>query len=445
VPSFKHETAPFIQEDIGEISMAKVMPQDLMAEQAIIGACILNPEIIPFVESLISADDFYSERHKELAQAIFVLRDKTDLVSLCHQLPGHKDYISSIAEAVSTSAGYKHHCEIIKELSNQREIIRICTLAQENIYNHENFDTTKQNIKESLISLEKGQNVTLEDNNKFYGRVYESIYRHKEPGIYTGLDCLQEHLYFEPGYIHAIAAESGVGKSALMLQIADNISREYTPCLFYSLESTRERLALRQIARHAKIALTRLNHGHFADTGQEEKLMQSVTELAESNLILIDDERYIEIEKLVSHAESYALQNKISAIFLDYLQLAQSSKRFNSDKQRIDNTIYCIKSLAKRLNIPIIYGCQLRKDVSGRPTLDHLYESNVIRQATDNIVFLYAPNYEPVEYEVELFMAKGKEQQRFSQWLHFNGNYQLFSEGEKPVSDKPQKKTWWQE
>jgi replicative DNA helicase len=157
-----------------------------------------------------------------------------------------------------------------------------------------------------------------------------------------------------------------------------------------------------------------------------------MNQLATSRLILIDDERLVEIEKLVSHAESYALQNKISCIFLDYLQLAQSNRRFNSDKQRIDNSIFQLKSLAKRLNVPIIYGCQLRKDVGGRPSLDDLYESNVIRQATDNIIMMYAPNSDPAEYEVEVFLAKGKEQRRFSEWLHFNGHFQVFTRGDKP-------------
>lgn len=446
MPSFKHETAPFIQEDIGEISMAKVMPQDLMAEQAIIGACILNPEIIPTVEAIISPDDLYSERHKSLLQAIYDLRNVLDLVSLCNRLPAHKDYISSLTEAISTSAGHKHHAEIIKNLSDKRKIITILQNGLENAFiaNKELPDTLSE-VKEGILDIEKNQPDEIESNHQFFTKAYELIYQKKDPGLYMGIDCL-DNFYFEKGYLHNIAAESGVGKSAFLLQIADNMANKYGACLFYSLESTRYRLAFRLIARHSHVALTRINKSHFTGIDQEEKIMKAMDDLIESKLILIDNPKYQEIEKLVSHTESYALKVNVKAVFVDYLQIIGTTRTDLKDKGRVDKAVMELKKLAKNLDVPVIYACQLRKDIQHKPSLDDLYESNVIRQATDNILFLYAPDSNPVEYPVELFLAKGKDQERFSQWLNFNGNYQEFTEGEKPTADTPKKKkTWWQD
>lgn len=413
-------------------------PCDINAEVAVLGACMLDHYIIPSLENIIAPDDMYIEKHSIILSTIYALKGEiVDLITIRDKLgvdiekAGGEVYLGSIGDAITTSAGWRNHANIIKEKSNLRKLITLAT-ASTDLVREKSFNEVKTYLKEEIINLEKAAStISVEENTRFYNKVYDYIFQNKrDPGMETGIDCLLDKLYFERGYIHAIAAESGVGKSAFMLQVADNMSRLYGPCLYYSLESTRERLALRLIARHSRIALTRLNRSSFTGTGQEEQIKEACDHLADSNLILIDDERLIEIERLVSHAESYALQNKVSAIFFDYLQLAQSNKHFNSDKQRIDNTIFQIKSLAKRLDIPIIYGCQLRKDVPGRPGLDHLYESNVIRQATDNILFLYAPNTEPVEYDVELYMGKGKEQQRFSIWLHFNGNFQQFTAGD---------------
>jgi len=394
---------------------------------------------MPGIRQIIDTDDFYREAHRLIFSAMVGLHDKKigiDFVTLKNELAenyektGGDQYITSLIDVASTSAGWKAHTEIIRKKSDQRRIIELCGQVAEFSHQYDPEEALSQ-LKDGIRGIERESLSEIEDIHHLYTRVYEQIYQKREPGLYTGIECLRDKLYFEPGYIHTIAAESGVGKSALLLQIADYISRVYGPCLFYSMESTRDRLGLRQIARYSRVALTRINKSHF-EAGQDEKIMAAVSDLTESSLILIDDIRFQEVERLCAHAESYALRHNLSAIFIDFLQLLSSKKKHNSRHLEISYIITQFKALAKDLNLPVIFACQLRKDIKGRPTLDDLKESGDIRTHTDNILFLYAPNNEKTVYPVEIFLAKGKEQERFSRWFEFNGNYQRFTEGQKP-------------
>lgn len=422
----------------------KIPPHSLEAEQSVLGGILLNNKAIPEVAELISPDDFYREAHSLIFQAMINLYQSgsaIDLVTLANELTrqdllekaGGAIYLTSLIEDISTSAGIKNHAEIVKEKADQRNLIELCSSVSEDCFSQvSTSEEILSKLKAGIRQIEQSQSKEIEDNNRFYMKVYEGIYEKREPGLYPGINCLDNQIYFEQGYIHAIAAESNVGKSAFILQISSNIADKYGPCLLYSLESTRQRLALRHIARHSKVALTRINKCHFSGPEQEEKIMEAVSSLSESRLIMLDDSRFQIIERLIAHAESYALRHKISAIFIDFLQLLSSYKKHNTRHAEISYIVTQIKYLAKSLNIPVIFASQLRKDVKGRPDLDTLKESGDIRTHSDNVLFLYAPEKNETIYPVEIFLAKGKEQERFSQWLTFNGNYQMFSEGEEP-------------
>ena len=269
-------------------------------------------------------------------------------------------------------------------------------------------------------------------DKQLYYRLYDALSQKKEPGIGIGMPGL-ESFYLEPNYIHVVAAESGTGKSAFLLQASDYVARNYGPVLYLSLESTDLKLAARRLASTSKIALTRINKQNIQSDWEWEKIVQCCDELSTVPLRIVDFNRFY-IENIVSYCESACIDNDIRLIVIDFLQLIYSRKKHSSRHLEISYIIQQFKMLAKELNVPVLYACQLsRKDYGNRPTKDRLKESGDIETHTDNIIFLWSRKQDrEVVYPVECFLAKGKDQEPFDQWLEFNGNYQEFTEGIPP-------------
>jgi len=362
---------------------------------------------------------------------------------------GGAGYLTELIESPGISAGWHYHADIIKDASNRRELIAACLLTQDMSYGLDTLDDILQVHKAAIrqiqgyVSREDEQETTRE----LYTRVWEDLWNEKgEPGLTLGIECLDGKHYLEPGCTHVVAAESGTGKSAFCLQVADHVARTYGTTLYFSLESTRAKLATRQLARTAKVALTRLHKRNLDRPEDPEKLDRAMSSLIKSPLILIDNTTYQEVEKLVSFCETAAMGRRIHMIVVDYIQLMGSRKQHGNRHLEISYIAKKMQFLAKDLGIPILVVSQLGKDLekrqNRRPTLGDIKESGDIRNQADNIIFLYAPDSSPTIYPVECFLGKGKDQEQFSQWLEFNGNYQEFREGEKPIIEKPKRQSW---
>jgi len=429
----------------------KIPPHDIEAEQAILSAMIQFSKTCQAITNYLTPEDFYRESHLEIFKAICEIQGEVDLVTLINclrkkdliEIIGGQEYIIGLIDCISTGTTWKYHADILREMKIRRDLISKSANISERC-----FQLTEP-IEETIsIWREQARGIKVEesesrDNKSFYIKVCEELFDNdkSEPGYSTGISPLDHYFYMEPGYIHCIAAESGVGKSALLLQIADHVAQKYGKVLYFSLESTDIKLASRLIARRSGIALTKIHKKHLQDS-EWPVIRDTLSDLQESKLILIDSSRFSEIEKLVSYIESAAIDGNIRMIVIDFLQLLSSFKKTNSRHLEISHIITQFKYIAKQLNIPILFASQLRKDIKGRPSLDDLKESGDIRTHTDNIIFLYAPNSNPAIYEVECFLAKGKEQERFSIWLEFNGHHQEFTLGYKPDIKK---KGHWQD
>ena len=435
----------------------RIPPHNIEAEQALLAAMIINPGIIGQVMEMIKPEGFYRESHIAICQAIFELKQDADLVTVKSQLEknntlekaGGQDYLMSLADSHSTSAGWEYYCGIIKDLSVRRELINRVNAALEQLWNQ------GKAVQDTIASLKSGlidsahDIIDYADNRRLYVERYEDIISDdgKEPGLFAEIPGIENKFFFEAGYIHCIAARSNSGKTAIAVQIADSIQSKYGPVVFYSLESMRSKLANRIIARRSNIALSRLHYRNLTAT-QEYNLKNILHDLTTSRLYLIDSTEYRFIERLTIHAENYIQKHGIKCIFVDFLQLMYSSaKTFRGSRHlEISYVVGEIKSLAKNLNIPIIFLSQLkRKDGNPRPGLEDLKESGDIENNTDNVLFLHAiREQDEVEYPVEFFMGKGKDQERFSVWLHFNGHFQEFKEGYEPEI-KSKRKNWKEE
>lgn len=416
------------------------LPNSLESEQSLLGGMLINPKIIPYVAEKISMDDLYYEKHKEVYSAILKAPSK-DMVTIWDVIDKSKidkHYYMNLG-TVTTSAAWEYHADIIKRDSNKRRLWKIGTeLKEQAALPFSEYAELISRAKTDLLAIESNLQTDDYDNAVHYMQIYNIMTEKKEPGLYTGIDILEDRFYFEKEYLHGIAAESGLGKSAFALKIADNISRRYGNVDYYSFESNRTRLSYRNISRTSKVALTRINKNSFTDYGQEKQIQDALVNLCDSRLYFYDNPKYMEIERLIIHAESRALKNKTAAIFVDYIQMAQSiNKRITDRKTLIENALFKLKGLAKNLGIPVIHICQLRKDIEGEPSLDDLYETNALRQATDNIIFMYTPmpiqeRLEKPIFPVKIYSLKGKDQSLFYEWFEFNGHFQEFTPCPKP-------------
>lgn len=416
------------------------LPNSLESEQSLLGGMLINPKIIPYVAEKITLDDLYYEKHQELYSAILRApsKDMVTIWDIIDKSKVDKQYFMSLGD-VTTSAAWEYHAEIIKRDSNKRRLWKIgMELKEQAALPYSEYVELISKVKTDLLAIESNFQTDDYDNAEHYMHLYNIMTEKKEPGLFTGIDILEDKIYFEKGYLHAIAAESGLGKSAFALKVADSMARRYGTIDYYSFESNKNRLSYRNISRLSKVALTRINKNSFTDYGQERQIQDALVNLCDSKLYFYDNPKYMEIERLITHAESRALKYKTSAIFVDYIQMAQSiNKRMSDRKSLIENALFKLKGLAKSLNIPIIYICQLRKDIEGEPSLDDLYETNALRQATDNIIFIYTPmpiqeRLEKPIYPVKIYSLKGKDQSLFQEWFEFNGHFQEFTPCVKP-------------
>jgi len=420
--------------------MLNALPNSLESEQSLIGGMLINPSIIPMVVQKIEIEDLDYNKHRELYRAILKApsKDATTVWNEINKDKVDKKYFMDLM-TVTTSAAWEYHVDIIKKASNKRKLWAIGTeLREQAALNNTDYAELISNVKNQILSIEKQIESDDYDNSTHYMKLYNSLTETKTPGLYSGIPLIDEKFYFEKEYIHCIAAESGIGKSSFALKIADNMAWQYGNVDYYTFESNKNRLGARNIARMSNVALTRINKNNFTGYEQERKIEDAILKSCESRLYFFDNPKYTEIEKLVSHAESRALKYKTAAIFVDYLQLAQSiNKRLLDRKSLVENALLKFKALAKNLNIPVIYICQLRKDIEGRPSLDDLYESNAIRQATDNIIFLWSPlpimeRPEKHKYNIEAYALKCKDQNLWAEWFEFDGNFQEFTPCYKP-------------
>jgi len=430
-----------------------VPPHSAQDEEALLGACFLNPAIIPKVAQILIADDFYREANGLIYGAILECGKEANPVSVANWLKkydqfekaGGENYIFSLCR-ISTAEAWQYHAGTVKDLSFRRKIINGCFVVSQRAYQwHEPTDAIISDWKESARSIDADTHGQDDWSNKnLYTDIYENLNNENfQPGFKFGIQNIDDYHRIEDGCVTVIAAESGTGKSAFCLQVSDYVSRAYGPVLYFSLESTRQKLGIRQIARYSNIALTRLNKRHFNNDSDLEQIHHALDDLIDSRLTLIDNTKYNKIETLASFCESWALDKPLKLVVIDYLQLMTTGEKVQSRHLEISNIVRKTGFLAKQLDVPVLLVSSLRKDLGGRkPTVDDLKESGDIRYHADNILFLHSKQKDETVYPVECYLGKGKDQEQFRAWLEFNGHYQRFSDGDEPEDLNKLKPSW---
>lgn len=395
-----------------EKSIDRLPPQSLEAEQAVLGAIILEGESIIKAIEIISPEDFYSERHRKIYQAMLELFDKNepiDLITLSEHLKdkgeideiGGVSYLSNLATVVPTSANIRYHAKLIREKALLRSLIRACTEIVTKVYEEPEDAEEMIDYAERLIFeiSEKRTNTNfypMKDVVKQTFRIIENMYEKKSvvTGIssgFTDLDALTSG--FQPGDLIIIGGRPGMGKTAFSLNIAQHVGVEIgEPVAFFSLEMSKEQVAMRLLSSMAMVNSSALRKG-FISKKDWQRITDAAVKLSEAP-IYIDDSSQMSVLEIRAKARRLKMEKgRLGLIIIDYLQLMRSRNNYEVREQEIAEISRSLKAMAKELKVPVIALSQLNRSVEKnsdkRPTLANLRESGAIEQDADVIIFLY--------------------------------------------------------
>lgn len=419
----------------------RVPPQNIEAEQAVLGAMLIDKEAIAKATELLSADDFYREAHRVIFSAMLELYNKNeavDMVTVTEILKrdnklediGGIAYITSLANVVLTAANVKYHAEIVAEKSVLRQLVRVSTEIAAMGYEANDdvgtlLDTAESRILEISNRKKKNDFTAINDILMDSVQSIESLLQNKGgltglPSGFADLDKLTSGLH--PSDFIILAARPSMGKTALALNIVQNVALrahkaiggEPRSVAFFSLEMSKEQLVNRMLCAEAGIDSQRLRVGEMHD--EDWTHLWDACDTMSRAKIYIDDTAGITAMDMRSRARRLKAEHGLDLIVVDYLQLMQGSgKRNNSGdrQQEVSEISRSLKALARELDVPVLALSQLSRSVESRqvkrPMLSDLRESGSLEQDADIVAFLYREDYYNPDTEnkhTELIIAK---------------------------------------
>jgi replicative DNA helicase len=395
--------------------LKRVPPQNLEAEQSVLGAILLDNEAINQALEVLAAEDFYRESHRQIFRAMGDLTDRNqpvDAITLTDALRGKNAldavggaaYIAELAALVPTAANVAHYARIVREKAVLRSLGSIATEIASGAYDqpsnvddfldtaeHRIFEISERRIRPAFHMMPELTRESL--------KLIERLYERKElvTGVPTGfLDLDRITAGLQPADLIIIAARPSMGKTALALNIAAHAAMEADPRVgiaFFSLEMSKEQLVLRMLCSEARVDSARARAGYLGERDFP-KLAQAAARLSESN-IYIDDSSDITAIQLKAKCRRLKRErsSNLGLIVIDYLQLMRSARPGESREKEIAEISRSLKALAKELNVPVVALSQLNRQVETRPDrrplLADLRESGALEQDADVIAFIY--------------------------------------------------------
>lgn len=390
----------------------RLPPQNIEAEQSVLGAIILDNDALPRALDMVSPDDFYRDSHRRLYEAMLGLFDRnepidvitiTDYLNRKGQLEavGGISYLSELAAFVPTSANIRYHAKIIREKALLRALVQTATQIAAEVYEDRREADEMVDHAERLIFeiADKRTNTAfspLKDVVKDTFKMIQYLYDKKEAitGVPSGFKDLDELTSgFQTSDLIIIGGRPGMGKTAFALNIAQHIAINVKePVAIFSLEMSKEQLAMRMLCAESGVDSAAVRKG-FIHKQDWSRLTNAAGRLAEAP-IFIDDASAITVLELRAKARRLKMERGgIGLVIVDYLQLMRSWGNFERREQEISEISRSLKALAKELKVPVIALSQLNRAVEtrggGKPTLADLRESGAIEQDADVIIFLY--------------------------------------------------------
>lgn len=392
----------------------KIPPQALDLEKAILGAAMINKKGLDDMFSIISNPEvFYTEQNQVIFSAIKSLYDASkpvDLLTVTKQLEkdgtvnisGNTYYLIELTEGIASAAHQEYHCTIVLQKYIARQVIKICSEGVDLAYNEKTdvfdlIDVVTSGIDKLNDTTTKGYtSMSWSDAVQSIPSRVEHLTNNqgKVTGVPTGLKATDKHFNgWQPQDLIIIGADSGMGKTAFVLNNMLAVAKEGMPVGMFSMEMSVVQLAIRGIATESNYHMNQLMRNGFEKPEYFTGLNQVVNHV-KNYPIFIDDQPALTVVDMKRKARQLHRKHGIKMLVIDFMQM------FSGDKDirlNISEAAREAKNLAKELNIPIIALSQLSREVRRSncsiPSKHHLKESSAIEEAADIIGLLYRPSY----------------------------------------------------
>lgn len=389
----------------------KVPPHDVQAEKSVLGAILIDPSAMNLVAEFLKSEHFYLPEHQSIYSSMLTLFEKqqpVDLITLQSELKkdgalkkiGGASFLSDLINTVPTSAYVEYYGQIVKSHYVKRKLIELSSRMVEKAFD-EKGDVKKLLDEAEVEIFALSQAHLHQDFIELKDILAESFERLEEfmkkgthlRGVPTGFKDLDTKLAgMQDSNLLILAARPGIGKTTLALNIALHVATvDKIPVGFFSLEMSKEELVDRLLVGKADIDAWRLKTGRLSDDDYK-RMTEAMGELSEAP-IFIDDTPGMSILEMRTKARKLKIESNVRLIIVDYLQLADSGKRFDNRVAEVSFISQGLKNLARELRIPVLAISQLSRAVEQRgtrkPQLADLRESGAIEQDADVVMFLY--------------------------------------------------------
>ncbi len=405
---------------------AKLPPQNLEAEQSVLGGLMLDSDAWDTVIDIVSEKEFYKEAHQRIFAAIAELNKRNqpvDILTVSNYLQdkneldmiGGAAYLGEIINQTPSAANISSYAEIVAQKALLRRLIHTTGDISERAYSSEFEDVN------SFLDQVEGEIFALADRKKTTGLVPAadivrvsleqieelSIKKAKITGVSSGFTELDKMTAgFQKGDLIIVAARPSMGKTALSLNMAQHAAlKEKKNVAYFSVEMGKEAVMMRLLASEARIGISDVRLGRIPDSGWPQ-LIHAAAKLSESTFF-IDDTSGISPFEIRAKARRLKASKGLDIIFIDYLQIMDLKMKVENRERQVSEISKTLKAIAKELHIPVVALAQLNRSVEGRaerqPMLSDLRESGSIEQDADLIMMIYREDY----YEKENAEQKG--------------------------------------
>jgi replicative DNA helicase len=402
--------------------LERPLPQNLEAERSILGAILLDNHALNAAVENLKPEDFFLEQHRRVFNQMIALGESQqaiDLVTLTESLhrvgelesSGGAPYLAALADGMPRVSNVEHYARIVREKALLRNLIHAThNIQQRALEGEDGADTILDNAESSIFAIAedriKAGLIPIKDIVRDNFERLEKIFREGKSitGVSTGYTELDKLLSgFQPSELLILAARPSQGKTALALNLAENISiRAGLPVAFFSLEMSKESLLQRLVASVAQIDAHKFRTGHLSR--EDWRKMTEALGTISSAPLWIDDAGSTSVLEIGAKARRLKRDKGLAMVVVDYLQLITGRGRFGNRQEEVSSISRGLKGLAKELQIPVLVLSQLsrapQREERG-PQLSDLRESGAIEQDADVVMFIYRPHWAKLDASPE--------------------------------------------
>ena len=393
----------------------RIPPHNEEAERSVLGAVMLNKDVLSEVLEEVSADDFYNESHREIFKAIWELyknNTAVDMLTVCEELKkrkalemaGGRAYIATLTAEVPSTVNAVEYAKIVAEKATLRQMIKTSEDITEKGYDAkmaagEILDYAESGIFKIAQKRQKNDYAKIQDVLLTNIKIIDAAAQNKDKivGIPTGFKDIDEKTSgLQRSDLIIVAARPAMGKTAFALNIAQQSAvKAGSSVIIFSLEMSKEQLGQRLLAMQARVEMQKLKQGDL-DRKDWDRITMALDELNNTKIV-IDDTPGISVMEMRNKCRRLKAEQGLDLVVVDYLQLMSLQGKTDNRQQEISTISRNLKLLAREMDCPVIVLSQLSRAPEQRqdhrPILSDLRESGSIEQDADIVIFLYRDDY----------------------------------------------------